>query len=46
MNIEMLVSSEDCDDFLKDMLAVCAEERTLLAVRVLLPAFLALHALI
>jgi hypothetical protein len=44
MNVEVIVSSEDRDNFIKNMLTVCAEERTLIAVRVLLPAFLALHA--
>jgi hypothetical protein len=34
MDVEVLVSSEDRDNFIKNMLTVRAEERTALAVRV------------
>ncbi len=43
MDVEVLVSNEDHDNFVRNMLTVCVEERKALAVRVLLAAFVALH---
>ena len=34
MDVEVLISSEDRDNFIKDMITIRAEERTALAVRV------------
>lgn len=34
MDVEVLISSEDRDNFIKNMLTIRAEERTALAVRV------------